>query len=59
MGGACSTYGGKKCAYRVLVGKYEIKILSGRQRHNWWHNIKMDHQEIKMGSRGLESSVSG
>jgi len=44
---------------QVLGGKPEIKIPSGRHRHIWQHNIKMDHQKIKMGERGLDSSVSG
>jgi hypothetical protein len=29
-----------------LGGKPEIKIPSGKHRHIWQHNIKIDHQEM-------------
>ena len=32
--------------YRVLVGKPEVKRPSGRPRHRWEDNIKMDLQEV-------------
>jgi hypothetical protein len=35
MGGACSTYGEKRGAYRVLVGKTEGKRQIGRPWHRW------------------------
>jgi hypothetical protein len=35
MGGICSTYGKRICAYRVLVGKPEGKRSLGRLRHRW------------------------
>jgi hypothetical protein len=41
MGGACSTYGESRGAYRVLVGKPEGRRRLGRQRRRWEDNIKM------------------
>jgi hypothetical protein len=35
----CSTYGAKRNAYRVLVGKPERKRPLGRPRHMWKDNI--------------------
>jgi hypothetical protein len=35
MGGACSTNGEKKTAYRILVGKPEGKRPLGRPRRRW------------------------
>jgi len=32
MGGACSTYGGRRGVYRILLGKSEGKRLLGRTR---------------------------
>ena len=46
MGWAYSMYGGRRCAYRVLVGVPEGKRLLGRPRHRWEDNIKMDLQEV-------------
>jgi hypothetical protein len=46
MGGACSTNGGKRNAYRILVGKSEGKRPLGRPRRTWVNNIKMDPIEI-------------
>jgi len=43
-------YGGRRDAYRVLVGKPEEKRPLGRPRHRWEDNIKMDLQEVKWGS---------
>jgi hypothetical protein len=45
MGGACSTSGGKRNAYRILVGKLEGKRPLGRPRRGWDDNIKMDVRE--------------
>jgi len=42
MDGACSTYGERRCVYRVLVGKSEGKRPIGRPRRRWEDNIKMD-----------------
>ena len=49
MGGACSTYGKRRCVYRVLVGKPEGKRPLGRSRRRWEDNIKMDLQEVGQG----------
>jgi hypothetical protein len=38
--------GGKRNAYRILVGKPEGKRPLGRQRRRWMDNIKMDLREI-------------
>jgi hypothetical protein len=43
MGGACSTIGDKRNAYRILVGKPRPL---GRPRRRWVDNIKMDLREI-------------
>jgi hypothetical protein len=42
MGGACSTNGGKRCPYRLLVRKLQVMRPSGRPRRTWVDNIKMD-----------------
>ena len=47
MGGACSTYGGSRGVYWVLVGKLEGTLE--RPRHRWEDNIKMDLQEVECG----------
>jgi hypothetical protein len=44
MGRACSTYGERRGAYRVLVRKPEGKRPLGRSRCRWEDNIKMDFQ---------------
>jgi hypothetical protein len=46
MGGACSTNGEKRDAYRIMVGKPERKRPLGRPRHRWVDNNKMDFREI-------------
>jgi len=45
MGRACSTYGERRGAYRILVGKPEGKRPLGKLRRRWEENIKMDPQE--------------
>jgi hypothetical protein len=42
MGRACTIYGMKRNAYRILVGNSEGKGTLGRPRHRW-EDIKMDH----------------
>jgi hypothetical protein len=48
IGGACSTYGARRGAYRVLVGKPEGKRPLGRCRNRWevysidWINLAKD-----------------
>jgi hypothetical protein len=46
MGRACNTNGGKRNAYRLLVGNLEGKRPLGRPRRRWVDNIKMDLIEI-------------
>jgi hypothetical protein len=38
--------GKKRNSYRILVGKPERKRPTGRQRHRWFGNIKIDLREI-------------
>jgi hypothetical protein len=45
MGGAYSTNGGKRNAYRILVGKPEGKRPLGRPKRRWVDNIKIDLRE--------------
>jgi len=49
ISGAYSTYGERRCVYRVLVGKPEGKRPLGRPRHRWEDNIKMDLKEVGFG----------
>jgi hypothetical protein len=49
VGGACSTKGEKRNAYRLLVGKPERKRPLGRPRRRWVDNVKMDVLEICWG----------
>jgi hypothetical protein len=46
MSSACSTRGEKRNAYRILVGKPELKRPLGRPRRRWVDNIKMDLRDI-------------
>jgi hypothetical protein len=47
MGGACSTNGEKRIAYRLLVvGKPEGRRPLGRPRRSWLDNIRMDLVEV-------------
>jgi hypothetical protein len=36
-------------AYRILVGRPEVRRPLGRPRHRWEDNIKMDIQEVGWG----------
>jgi hypothetical protein len=47
MGGACSPNGGKKNAYRLLMGKPEGKMPLGRPERGWMDNIRMDVGEVR------------
>jgi hypothetical protein len=49
MGGACSTNGGERNAYKLLVGKPEGKRPSGRPIRGWVDNIRMDLVEVGWG----------
>jgi hypothetical protein len=46
IGGACGMYGERRGAYRVVVGKPEVKKPLGRPRHIWEDDIKMELQEV-------------
>jgi hypothetical protein len=46
MGGACSTNGEKRNAFRILVGKPEGKRPLRRPRHRWVDNIKIDLRKL-------------
>ena len=37
-------------SYRILVGRTQGRRLSGRPRHRWEDNIKMDLQEVEWGA---------
>jgi hypothetical protein len=39
-------------AYRILVGRPEVRRPLGRPRHRWEDNIKMDLQEV--GWEGMD-----
>ena len=39
MGGECGTYGSRRVAYTVLVGRHEEKRPLGRPRGRWENNI--------------------
>jgi hypothetical protein len=41
--------GEKRRAYRLLVGKPEVKIPLGRPRRRWVDNIRMDLGEVGWG----------
>jgi hypothetical protein len=50
IGGACSTNGAKRNAYRILVRKPEGKRPLGRFRRGWDDNINMELRDIGCGS---------
>ena len=52
MGEACSTYGGRRGVYSVLVGKPEGKRPLRSPRRGWEDNIRMDLREV--GCEGIE-----
>jgi hypothetical protein len=52
LGRACSTNGGERNAYRILVGKPEGKRPLGRPRRRWVDNIIMDLRDI--GWNGMD-----
>jgi hypothetical protein len=49
VGGPCSTNGEKRNAYRLLVGKPEIKRPLGRPRRRRVDNIRMGLGEVGWG----------
>jgi hypothetical protein len=46
-------------AYRILVGKPEIKRLQREPRRRWENNIKMDLREVGLGVMEWDSFGSG
>jgi hypothetical protein len=52
MGMACSKTGAQRNAFRILVGKPELKRPLGRPRRRWVDHIKMDFREI--GGGGMD-----
>jgi hypothetical protein len=54
MDGACSTYGKRRGAYRVVVGKPKGKGPLGRLKLRWNDNIKMGLQEVEFGGHGFD-----
>jgi hypothetical protein len=52
LGGPCSTYGERRGAYGVFVGKPEGRRLLERPRRRWKNNIKMDLYEV--GCEGMD-----
>jgi len=50
MGGVCSTYGARRGVYRVSVGTPGGNSPFGRRRHRWEDNIKMNLQEVGVGT---------
>jgi hypothetical protein len=54
MGRACSTYGEKRGAYRILVGRPEGRRPLGRPRRRWEDNIKMDLHDVGWGMNWIE-----
>jgi hypothetical protein len=55
--GHAARIGGKRNAYRILVGKPEGERPLRRSRRRWVDNIKIDL--IEKGWDGLDQSVSG
>jgi len=53
MVGACSRYGERRGAYRVLVGNFNGKRPLEGHRSRWKDNIKIDLQEVEWG-HGLD-----
>ena len=49
MGKERSTYGESRSAYRVLVGKPEVRKPLGTRRSKWEDNIKVDLREMEWG----------
>ena len=48
IGRECCTYGERRGAYKVLLGKPERKRLLGRRRYGWEDNIKISMKEISL-----------
>jgi hypothetical protein len=48
--GSRSTYGDRRGAYMVLVGRTEDRRQLGRQWHRWEDKLKIDLQEVEWGA---------
>jgi len=63
MVGVCSTYGERRFANKVLVGRLEVNRPLGRPRSRWKENIKLKLQEggcgIWTGSIWLRKGTGG
>jgi hypothetical protein len=46
--------GGRRGAYRVLMGRPEGRQPVGKPRHRWEDNIRMDFQDMGWGDHGLD-----
>ena len=51
MGSACSQNEGGRSAFKILTGKPAGKRPSGRPRHRWEDNIRMNRKEISINKR--------
>jgi hypothetical protein len=49
LSGICSTYGKRRVAYRILMGRHEGRRPLGRPRNRWENDIKMCLQEMIWG----------
>ena len=52
MGGECSTYGGEERCIQAFGGRPKDDRPTGRPRHRWEDNVKMDLKGI--GWKGVE-----
>jgi hypothetical protein len=50
MGGACGTHGGRRGAYRALMGRPDGKKPLGRRARRCEDNIKIDVEEVGWGT---------
>ena len=49
MGGSCSTYGGSRYVYKVMLGTPKGKRPLRGPNCSWVHNMKMDIQNVGWG----------
>jgi hypothetical protein len=48
--GRVGLVGERRGTNRILVGKAEVKRVLGRPKRRWEDNIKMDLQEVELGT---------
>jgi hypothetical protein len=53
LAGHVARMGGKRGAYRILVGRPEGRRPLGKPRHKWEDNIKMELKEVGWAWTGL------